>query len=64
MTNRSPMHQQIDTLPDLIRDIVKPFDASARHAFPCKVMEVDHILPKSRGDTADVGASHWLARKT
>ena len=33
MTNRSPMHQQIDTLPDLVRDIVKPFDASARSAF-------------------------------
>jgi len=33
MTQRSPMHQQIDTLPELIRNIVKPFDASARHAF-------------------------------
>ncbi len=33
MTDRSPMHQQIDTLPTLIRDIVKPFDASARRAF-------------------------------
>ena len=30
---RSPMHQQIDTLPDLIRAIVQPFDAAARDAF-------------------------------
>ena len=33
MPDRSPMHQQIDTLPDLIRDIADPFDASARRAF-------------------------------
>ncbi|MBX3061923.1 MAG: SIS domain-containing protein [Anaerolineae bacterium] len=30
---RSPMHQQIDTLPDLVRQIVKPFDVSARNTF-------------------------------
>lgn len=30
---RSPMHQQIDTLPELVRQIAKPFDASARHTF-------------------------------
>lgn len=30
---RSPMHQQIDTLPELVRQIVKPFDASARATF-------------------------------
>ena len=33
MPDRSPMHQQIDTLPELIRAIVKPFDAAARRAF-------------------------------
>ncbi|MCY3780133.1 MAG: SIS domain-containing protein [Chloroflexi bacterium] len=33
MPARSPMHQQIDTLPDLIRAIVGPFDAAARRAF-------------------------------
>ena len=37
MTNRSPMHQQIDTLPDLIRAIVEPFDASTRRAIPLKL---------------------------
>jgi glutamine---fructose-6-phosphate transaminase (isomerizing) len=30
---RSPMHQQIDTLPELIRQIAHPFDESARAAF-------------------------------
>jgi len=33
MTDRSPMHQQIDTLPDLVRAIVQPFDVSARNTF-------------------------------
>ncbi|MEM6282809.1 MAG: SIS domain-containing protein [Chloroflexota bacterium] len=33
MTDRSPMHQQIDTLPDLLREVGQPFDASARSAF-------------------------------
>jgi hypothetical protein len=30
---RSPMHQQIDTLPQLVREIAKPFDESARATF-------------------------------
>ncbi|MBN1563044.1 MAG: SIS domain-containing protein [Anaerolineae bacterium] len=30
---RSPMHQQIDTLPALVRAIAKPFDESARATF-------------------------------
>ncbi len=33
MTQRSPMHQQIDTLPELIRQVAQPFDESARHTF-------------------------------
>lgn len=33
MSERSPLYQQIDTLPQLIRDIVGPFDASARATF-------------------------------
>ena len=33
MTDRTPMHQQIDTLPDLVRAIAQPFDASARNTF-------------------------------
>ena len=33
MTNRSPMHQQIDTLPDLLRAVALPFDQSARATF-------------------------------
>lgn len=37
MTDRSPMHQQIDTLPELIRQIAGPFDASARAAFNFEV---------------------------
>lgn len=30
---RTPLHQQIDTLPGLIRDIAQPFDQAARAAF-------------------------------
>ncbi|MBL8156874.1 MAG: SIS domain-containing protein [Anaerolineae bacterium] len=37
MTDRSPMHQQIDTLPELVRQIAGPFDASARAAFNFEV---------------------------
>jgi len=33
MSNRSPMHQQIDTLPQLVREIAHPFDESARATF-------------------------------
>ena len=33
MTERSPMHQQIDTLPALVRAVAKPFDESARATF-------------------------------
>lgn len=33
MTDRSPMHQQIDTLPALVRAVAKPFDESARATF-------------------------------
>lgn len=34
---RSPMHQQIDTLPELTRQVAAPFDASARAAFSFEV---------------------------
>lgn len=33
MTQRSPMHQQIDTLPELVRQVAQPFDVSARQTF-------------------------------
>lgn len=33
MTARSPMHQQIDTLPELVRAVARPFDESARATF-------------------------------
>ncbi|MCY4020459.1 MAG: SIS domain-containing protein [Chloroflexi bacterium] len=59
MTNRSPMHQQIDTLPDLIRAIVKPFDASARRAFDfATCTSVKRIYLVGCGDShhAPVGA--------
>lgn len=59
MTNRSPMHQQIDTLPDLIRDIVIPFDASARRAFDfATCTSVKRIYLVGCGDShhAPVGA--------
>ncbi len=59
MPNRSPMHQQIDTLPDLIRAIVKPFDASARRAFDFETCtSVKRIYLVGCGDShhAPVGA--------
>ena len=59
MTDRSPMHQQIDTLPDLIRDIVKPFDAAARRAFDFETCtSVKRIYLVGCGDShhAPVGA--------
>jgi glucosamine--fructose-6-phosphate aminotransferase (isomerizing) len=33
MTTRSPLYQQIDTLPDLVRAVAQPFDESARRSF-------------------------------
>ncbi len=59
MTNRSPMHQQIDTLPDLIRDIVKPFDASARRAFDfetCTAVKRIYLVGCGDSHHAPVGA--------
>ena len=59
MPTRSPMHQQIDTLPDLVRAIVKPFDASARRAFDFETCtSVKRIYLVGCGDShhAPVGA--------
>ncbi len=59
MTQRSPMHQQIDTLPELIRTIVQPFDASARRAFDFETCtSVKRIYLVGCGDShhAPVGA--------
>ena len=59
MPARSPMRQQIDTLPDLIRDIVQPFDAAARHAFDFETCAaVKRITLVGCGDShhAPVGA--------
>lgn len=64
---RSPMHQQIDTLPALIRDIIAPFDASARRAFDFETCaSVKAITLVGCGDShhAPVGAElafHQLA---
>ncbi len=59
MLTRSPMHQQIDTLPALVRDIVKPFDAAARRAFDFETCaSVKRIYLVGCGDShhAPVGA--------
>ena len=59
MPDRSPMHQQIDTLPDLIRAIVKPFDASARGAFDfeiCTAVKRIYIVGCGDSHHAPVGA--------
>lgn len=68
MSDRSPMHQQIDTLPDLIRAIAKPFDASARGTFDFETCtSVKRIYLVGCGDShhAPVGAElafHQLTR--
>jgi glutamine---fructose-6-phosphate transaminase (isomerizing) len=68
MTDRTPMHQQIDTLPDLVRAIVQPFDASARNTFDFETCtSVKRIYLVGCGDShhAPVGAElafHQLAK--
>jgi glucosamine--fructose-6-phosphate aminotransferase (isomerizing) len=67
MTNRSPMHQQIDTLPQLVRDIAHPFDESARATFDFELCtSAKRIYLVGCGDSyhAPVGAElafHQLA---
>ncbi len=67
MTNRSPMHQQIDTLPQLLRDIAGPFDASTRATFDFELCHsVKRVYLVGCGDSyhAPVGAElafHQLA---
>jgi glutamine---fructose-6-phosphate transaminase (isomerizing) len=67
MTTRSPMHQQIDTLPELIRQIAKPFDESARRTFDFELCtSVKRIYLTGCGDSyhASYGAElafHQLA---
>ncbi len=59
MTPRSPMHQQVDTLPQLLRDIAKPFDESARATFDFELCtSVKRIYLTGCGDSyhAPVGA--------
>ncbi|MBN1201089.1 MAG: SIS domain-containing protein [Anaerolineae bacterium] len=67
MSTRSPMHQQIDTLPQLVRDIAGRFDESARAAFDFELCaSVKHMYLVGCGDSyhAPVGAElafHQLA---
>ena len=67
MPARSPMHQQIDTLPALVRDIAQPFDASARRAFDfetCTSVKRVYIVGCGDSHHAPVGAElafHQLA---
>ena len=67
MLNRSPMHQQIDTLPDLVREIAQPFDESARATFDFELCtSVKRIYLVGCGDSfhAPTGAElafHQLA---
>ena len=59
MQNRSPMQQQIDTLPQLLRDIVKVFDQSARDTFDFELCtSIKRINLVGCGDShhASVGA--------
>ncbi len=63
----NPMRQQIDTLPGLVREIVKPFDAAARRAFDFETCaSVKRVYLVGCGDShhAPVGAElafHQLA---
>lgn len=64
---RSPLHQQIDTLPDLIRQIALPFDQSARATFDFELCtSVKRVYLAGCGDShhAALGAElafHQLA---
>lgn len=67
MIDRSPMHQQIDTLPALVRAIAKPFDESARATFDFQLCaSIKRVYLVGCGDSyhAPVGAElafHQLA---
>lgn len=59
MAERSSMHQQIDTLPELVRQVAKPFDESARATFDFELCNsVKRIYLVGCGDSyhASVGA--------
>lgn len=59
MTNRSPLHQQIDTLPGLVREIAHPFDESARSTFDFELCtSLKRVYMTGCGDShhASVGA--------
>lgn len=59
---RSPMHQQIDTLPELVRQIAKPFDASARTTFDFELCtSVKRIYLVGCGDSFHASAGAELA---
>ncbi len=68
MTDRSPMHQQIDTLPALVRAIAQPFDAAARHAFDfatCSSVKRIYLVGCGDSHHAPVGAElafHQMAK--
>ena len=59
MPDRSPMHQQIDTLPDLVRAIAQPFDAAARRALDfetCTAVKRIYLVGCGDSHHAPVGA--------
>ena len=67
MSERSAMHQQIDTLPGLLREIARPFDESARAAFSfelCTAVKRIYLVGCGDSHHAPVGAElafHQLA---
>ena len=67
MTERSPMHQQINTLPELLRAIAKPFDEAARATFDfelCTSLKRVYLVGCGDSHHAPVGAElafHQLA---
>jgi glucosamine--fructose-6-phosphate aminotransferase (isomerizing) len=62
MTDRSPMHQQIDTLPALVRAVAKPFDESARATFDFELCtSLKRIILVGCGDSYHAGYGAELA---
>lgn len=62
MSDRSPMHQQIDTLPQLVREIAGPFDESARATFDFELCHsVKRIYLVGCGDSYHAPAGAELA---
>ena len=60
--NRSPLHQQVDTLPDLVRAMVDPLVRTIRAALPDSiVLQVQRVFITGCGDSHHAALNAELA---